>query len=235
MEKRFCSAIIPAAGKGSRMGTAIKKQFLQLLGKEVIIHTLERFEQCEAIDEIIVVTSGDMVDAMKALLTKYGMKKVTQVIAGGKERQDSVYQGLLHVNEKADVIVVHDGLRPFVQEQDLIKTIEVAREEGACILGVPVKDTIKVCNKNQEVISTPARKTLWAIQTPQVFRKDILQKGYHKAYQEGFMGTDEAMLVERLGIGVKVATGSYDNIKITTKEDLFLAEALLARKQEGEK
>ncbi len=233
MEKNFCSAIIPAAGKGIRMGTEIQKQFLQLADKEVIIHTLEKFENCEVIDEIIVVTGEEMIPYMESLIQTYQLKKVVKIIKGGKERQDSVYQGLKNVNEKSDIIVIHDGVRPFILESDMIKTIEGAKESGACILGVPSKDTMKVCSKNQEVVHTPSRDTLWAVQTPQTFRKDILLRGFNKAYRDDFVGTDESTLVERLGIRVKVATGSYDNIKITTKEDLFLAEALLKRKQEG--
>lgn len=228
-KKCFCSAIIPAAGKGTRMGTPISKQFLKLNSKEIIVYTLEKFEQCEEIDEIIVVTGKETITYIKNLVETYHLNKVSKIVEGGKERQDSVYSGIQNVNKNVNIILVHDGVRPFVNQSDIRKTIEIAEKQGACILGVPTKDTIKICAANQDVVRTPERKTLWSIQTPQTFQKEILMCAYTKAYEDGFVGTDEAMLVERLGIPVKVVEGSYDNIKITTKEDLYVAQAFLER------
>ncbi len=232
--KPYCAAVVVAAGKGTRMGTSVSKQFLKLNGKEIIAHTLEKFQFCDGVDEIIVVTGKDSIDFIKEeILERYHIDKAVSVVEGGSQRQDSVYNGLCAVSENAEIIVVHDGVRPFITRQDIQKTVVEAAASGACALGVRTKDTIKICAKDNIIIDTPDRSTMWFIQTPQTFRKDILKKAFEAARKEGFLGTDEAVLVERLCIPVKVVEGSYDNIKITTKEDLYIGEAFLKRQGGG--
>ncbi len=223
----ICTAIIVAAGKGKRMGTAISKQFLPLAGKEILAHTVERFEQADAIRDIILVAGKEGLEDIKRMVQEYGWRKVVSVIEGGKERQDSVKNGLDAVSGETEIVLIHDGVRPFVTEDILNKSIEAAVVMGACAAGVPVKDTIKVCDQDNIAVKTPDRNTLWQIQTPQTFRKDLIMKAYQRAACDGFIGTDDASLAEHCGYPVKVIFGSYRNIKITTKEDLLIGEALL--------
>jgi len=226
--KPYCVAMVVAAGKGTRMGTSVYKQFLKLNDKEVIAHTLEKFQSCDGVDEIIIVTGKDTIPFMeKEVVEKYHFNKVIQVIAGGAQRQDSVYNGLCAVNHAADIIVVHDGVRPFVTKEDIQRTIEEALVSGACALGVRAKDTIKICAKDNIIVETPDRSTAWYIQTPQTFQVDILKSAFEQAKKDGFLGSDEAVLVERMAIPVRVVEGSYNNIKITTKEDLYIGEVFL--------
>lgn len=228
MEKqKFCSAVIVAAGQGKRMGTKISKQFLKLGEVEVIIHTLKKFQNCDDIDEIILVTGQEEISNLQQLAEAYKITKAARIVAGGKERQDSVWNGVQAVQAKADVVLVHDGVRPFVTQEDITRTIQTAREMGACVLGVKAKDTVKQCDAAGNIVMTPDRSLLWYIQTPQAFQKEILLQAFQQAREEGFLGTDDAMLVERLGKTVRVIEGSYKNIKITTKEDLAIAEVFL--------
>ncbi|MGN1230661.1 MAG: 2-C-methyl-D-erythritol 4-phosphate cytidylyltransferase [Anaerotignum sp.] len=220
-------AVIVAAGKGKRMGTEISKQFLPLGGKEILAHTVEKFEQASAIRDIILVTGADSLEDVQAMVQEYGWKKVISVVAGGKERQDSVYSGLKQLREDTEIVLIHDGVRPFVTEKIIEDSIAVAMEMGGCVAGVPAKDTIKVCNGENIAVATPDRSTLWQIQTPQTFRKDLILQAYERAAQEGAIGTDDASLAEHSGYPVKVIMGSYRNIKITTKEDLLIGEAFL--------
>lgn len=221
------SVIICAAGVGKRMKSAIAKQYIELRGRTILSYTIEAFQKSEDISNIIIVTGKDEIDYVKSeIVDKYNFSKVKAVVEGGKERQDSVYNGLKQMKD-ADIVLVHDGVRPFVEQKDIHNIIEETKKYGACISGVRVKDTIKVCDENGYIKDTPARSTLWAAHTPQSFKYDIIKRAYESAYRDGVMGTDDSMLVERLGVRVKVVEGSYNNIKLTTPDDLYLGENIL--------
>lgn len=223
----ICTAVIVAAGKGKRMGTEISKQFLPLGGKEILAHTVERFERAADIRDIILVTGMDSIEDVQDMAKAYDWKKITGIATGGRERQDSVRNGLRLVSADTEIVLIHDGVRPFVTEDMLHLSIETALEMGACAAGVPAKDTIKVCNGKNIAVATPERSTLWQIQTPQTFRRDLIITAYETAEKDGFVGTDDASLAEHCGYPVKVIMGSYRNIKITTREDLLIGEAFL--------
>ena len=229
--KPICSAVIVAAGKGKRMGTDVSKQFLPLCGKEILTHTVEKFEIAQQIRDIILVTGEDSLQDVMDMVQEYGWNKVICVTAGGKERQDSVWNGLSQVPIDTEIILIHDGVRPFVTEDVINLSIETAMKKGGCVAGVPAKDTIKVCDVENIAVATPDRSTLWQIQTPQTFRKELIMQAYQRAKEEGFNGTDDASLAEYSGYPVKVIMGSYRNIKITTKEDLIIGEAFLKEEQ----
>ena len=180
-QKSYCTAILPAAGSGKRMGKDIKKQFLKLNGKEIIVYTIEKFEQCNEVDEIIIVTTEETIPFLWEIVKREGFQKVVAIVKGGTERQHSVYAGICAVSEKTDFVIVHDGVRPFVAIEDISKTIEIAKQKGACVLGVKRKDTIKICDEENKIIQTPKRDFVWCIQTPQVFKKSLLLKAFEKA------------------------------------------------------
>lgn len=224
------SVIIPAAGQSRRMGLGTNKQFLTLKGKPVLAHTLAVFENCLAVQEIIIVAAeGEEEYCRREIIENHSFSKVSQVITGGKERQDSVYQGILALSPDTEIVIVHDGARPFLTAELINRSIEHCLETGAAIVAVPVKDTIKIVNGEQTVENTPPRHTLWAVQTPQTFRYSLLKEAHDRAKMQGFLGTDDASLVERLGGQVKVVLGSYENLKITTPEDLIIGGAILER------
>lgn len=225
---QYISVIIAAAGMSNRMGSKINKQFISINNKPILVHTLEKFEGCSYVDEIILVAKEDEIDyCRKEIIKRYNFNKVAKIIRGGKERQDSVYNGILALDEKTDIVLSHDGARPFVKIENIIDGIKGAYKDGACVVGVPVKDTIKVVESSNGIVETPKRDMLWAAQTPQCFKKEIIQEGYRKAIEDGYIGTDDSGLVERMGLDVKIIMGSYENIKITTPEDLILAESIL--------
>lgn len=229
--RTLVSAIIVAAGKGKRMGQGFNKQYIILREKPIVAHTLEVFEKSSYIDDIIlVVPKEEMAYAEKEVVSKFNLRKVTKIIGGGKERQDSVYNGLLAVDNNCKIVMVHDGVRPFVNEDLIKKSIEKTKKTGAVILAMPVKDTIKIINSKDEVVDTPNRKKLWAVQTPQTFLYEVLKSSYDRAQKEHIFATDDSMIVEKSGYVVKKIEGSYKNIKITTPEDLIMAEAII---QEG--
>ncbi|OKP76518.1 2-C-methyl-D-erythritol 4-phosphate cytidylyltransferase [Paenibacillus helianthi] len=215
-------AVIVAAGRGTRMGTAESKQYLLLQGKPIIVHTLEVFQRHPLISEIVLVTGQEDVDRCREWVKAYKLDKVSSVVTGGSERQHSVHLGLRKLG--TTWVMVHDGVRPFVQEEEITACYEYAKEIGASVLAVPVKDTIKQVDGEGKVLSTPDRRSLWAIQTPQTFRLSELIMAYESAERDGFLGTDDSSLAERSGIPVAVVEGSYANIKITTPEDLDFAE-----------
>lgn len=226
----LCSAIIVAAGSSTRMSETGNKQFIEILGKPILAYTIETFENCELIDEIIIVTrEEDIVCCSNVVVQPYEFNKVKKIIAGGSERQYSVYNGLKEVSDKCNVVVIHDGARPLVEIDEIEKTIFECLEHKAVTVGVKVKDTIKVVNKNGIIVDTPDRDTLWSIQTPQTFAYDIIVKAHEKALEDGFIGTDDAILVERLGYSVKVVEGNYKNIKITTREDLDIIKYFIEK------
>ena len=224
-EKLRCTAIIMAAGKGKRMQTAVSKQFLHVCGKEILAWTVDVFEKSPLVDTILLMASADGKEDVQHLWDSYGWKKVAAVLEGGKERQNSVANGLAAVGEDTDIVLIHDGVRPFVTEEMIADSIVAAQAYGGAVIGVPAKDTIKVCSADGLAVETPDRSTLWQIQTPQTFQRDLIVNAYEKADRDGFLGTDDASVAEFAGHQVKVVMGSYRNIKITTKEDLVIAEA----------
>lgn len=220
--------VIVAAGTGTRMQSSVSKQYLLLQGKPIIIHTLEVFHSIKAVDDVVLVVGESEVTSVREMIKKYPyLNKITKIIPGGKERQSSVYEGLKQLAEEMEWVMVHDGVRPFVSQTHFNALYNEMIRSEAAVLAVQVKETIKVVNRDKEIESTPDRSMLWAIQTPQAFRLDTLIQAHKLAAEQVFIGTDDAMLVERLGISVKVVEGSYSNIKITTPDDFLLAEAIL--------
>jgi len=231
-ENYFVSVIVAAAGMSNRMGSKINKQFIAIDNKPILAHTLEKFEKCKYVDEVIVVSKEEEVEyCKKEIVKKYGFKKVKNIVKGGKERQDSVYNGILALDEKSQIVLTHDGARPFIRTEIIEKGIQGVLEYGACVVGVPVKDTIKAINSDDEVHHTPKRSLLWAAQSPQCFWTDLLKKGYDLAIKEDILGTDDSSLVEKTGHTIKMIMGSYDNIKITTPEDLIIADSFLKNRE----
>ena len=229
MKREKNTAIILAAGQGKRMNSSVPKQYLMLGDRPVLFYAINMFESSEYIDEIILVVGSDQIDyCTNEIVNHYDFKKVKKIIEGGSERYLSVYCGIKEAQD-ADNIFIHDGARPFVSKKNIEDTLMSVRECGACALGVPVKDTIKIVNNNMFVDYTPNRNLVWAIQTPQVFKKDILLEAYNKLLVSSIDNvTDDAMVVEMmLGIKVKVVEGNYKNIKITTPEDLIIGECYL--------
>jgi len=225
MEK--VGAIIVAAGKSERMG-GVEKIFAIIDGKPLLAHSVEVFQRCPSIDEIVIVLSQSKLNAGLSLVKEYHWSKVSTVCPGGARRQDSVSEGLRRL-DKVDWVLIHDGARPCVTQDIIERGLGEARESGAAIPAMPVADTIKIVSSNYYVKDTPPRDKLWAVQTPQVFRFDIIAEAHRKA--KGNV-TDDAAMVESLGHKVKVFKGSYTNIKVTTPEDLIIAEAIIkSRKQ----
>lgn len=221
--------IIVAAGTGSRMKKDINKQFIKLDNKEIIAYTIDKFYINDEIGDIVVVIKKDEEDYFKKnILEKYKFKNI-KIAYGGEERQDSVYNGIQKLDKNCEVVLVHDGARPFVTEEIINNSIQEAKKHNAVVVGVKVKDTIKVVGEEGNIVDTPNRKYLWSVQTPQVFKYDIITKAYENAYNENYYGTDDAMLVEKIGYDVKMIEGSYDNIKITTQEDLNFGEQILRK------
>lgn len=214
------SAIIVAAGKGKRMGLGYNKLLAKIDDKEIIVLTLEKFENSSSIDEIILVASEDEFDYFNQnIINRYGFKKI-KLALGGKERQNSVYNGLKKC-DNAEIVLIHDGARPYVDEDMIERSINAAREYGAATVAVPVVDTIKVVEDGFSV-ETPDRKKLYAIQTPQSFKYELILKAHEYAINNNILATDDTMLVERLGHKVRIIEGSYSNIKITTPNDIQL-------------
>ena len=228
MNSKIC-ALIPAAGKGSRMVNSVKKPYLKLAQKPILAHTLQRFEENTAVDAIfVIVDKDDFSDCRTNVLEPYTFTKVKELIAGGETRQMSVYNGVRALSEDVDFVVVHDGVRPFVNDQIIFACLAAADAYGAAVAAVPVKDTIKIADENAFIVETPVRERLWAVQTPQVFRKSLLEEAHQKAHAQQLTATDDAALVEHLGFPVKLVMGSYENLKITTPEDLRVAEVRLS-------
>jgi 2-C-methyl-D-erythritol 4-phosphate cytidylyltransferase len=234
MDSLSVVAIVPSAGLGTRVGGRVKKPYLPIGEKPLLVHTLSQLEGSPFIGHIILVVSPDDLSYCKgSLVREYGLHKVDRVVAGGRERQDSVWRGLRRARPSETVIMVHDGARPFVTQKLIEKSVKSAVKWGAAIAAVPVTDTVKEVTSRREVVRTVDRRTLWLVQTPQTFRADILKEAYRAARRDGYVGTDDACLVERLGIKVKVIAGSYDNLKITTAADLAIAQAVVGKGKAG--
>ncbi len=228
-------AVIPAAGAGKRLGLGINKAFAKICGVPLLVHCLKMLAATEMLSRAIIVLAPEEVQEGEELLHSYQEKYFAnlplQVVAGGKERQDSVANALAAITETSGYIAVHDGARPFAGKEVFARTLAAAQKYGAAIAAVSVKDTIKVINEAGEVIATPARSTLQAVQTPQVFELNLLKKAYANLAEHPAQVTDDASVVELLGHKVVVALGRYENIKITTPEDLLFAENLLTQQE----
>jgi len=223
-------AIIPCAGLGRRMGGVVPKQFLEIQGKPLVVFTLDKFERCPEIHHVVLVVPPDHIETARAMTERWGMSKVDKVVAGGDERQDSVANGLGELPEECEIVIVHDGVRPFISISKIQEVVAAARKKGAAILAVPVKDTVKR-GRDGCVEETLERDSLWAVQTPQGFRTDWIRAAYEKARQDGYSGTDDAALLERCGYRVTIVEGEERNVKITSPEDLAWAEFRI--KEEG--
>ena len=226
------NAIIVAAGKGARMGSAQRKQYLLVAGQPILYYTLRQFDACTSVDRIcLVVPKQDLDYCNDEVLTTAKLIKPVKLVPGGLERQQSVFQGLEALDYKNGLVAIHDGVRPLIEPSIIEACILKASENGACVPGIPVTDTIKKTNQKGEVTATLQRGNLWSIQTPQVFEYRIIMEAHYRAIKERFVGTDDASLVERLGYPVTIVKGSKNNIKVTTEEDLFIASKLLVDQQ----
>lgn len=221
------SAIIPAAGTGKRMGGGTAKQFLPLRGEPVLVHTVRLFSDSPLVDEVVIAAQD--VEATRALVG--GIPKVTHVVQGGAERQDSVWAALQVVHSRPRIVCVHDAARPLLPHTVLETVLRAAADSLAQVVAVPMKDTVKTVGPDGFVTATPDRSTLWAVQTPQVFWAETLVAAFRKAQADSFVGTDCASLVERLGVGVRIHPGSHENLKLTTPEDLIIAEGILRARE----
>jgi len=223
-------AIIPAAGSGTRIGGDIKKQFLPLKGKPIIVHTLQQFEHCSEVDEVALALPESAMSEMEAIVERYRLHKVSKMVLGGAKRQDSVRNVLNRLALKdSDIVLVHDGVRPFIETKRIAHLLKICKEYDAAVLAVQPKDTIRRSTAGGYFDQTLDRTALWMIQTPQAFRSKLLIKAFEKAKKDKFYSTDEAALVERLGVKIRIVEGSYDNIKITTPEDLELGLLIFDR------
>lgn len=227
-----CTAIILAAGQGKRMKTKVQKQFLMLQGKPLLYYSLACFQKSDEIQEIVVVTGKESIDYCRSeIIEKYGFTKVKSIAEGGKERYDSVYAGLEACSADTDYVFIHDGARPFVTEDIIKRTKEVAVTYQACIAGMPSKDTVKIIDENNMVSATPERSRVWSVQTPQVFLYSLIKEAHDTARSVSMQGiTDDAMVVEQYkNTPVHIVEGAYENIKITTPEDILVAEKNLEK------
>lgn len=236
--KKKCAAVVLAAGQGKRMGTSVQKQYIELEGKPLIYYALKTFQESEMIDAmVLVVGKGQVSYGEREIVGKYGFSKVTAVVEGGKERYDSVWQGLKAVepDQEIEYVFIHDGARPFVDEAILRRGYETVRRHRACVAGMPSKDTVKLVDEEAFAVNTPRRKYVWTIQTPQIFEKELIVEAYARLMKEEHEDvTDDAMAVEKMmRVPVKLFEGSYENLKITTPEDLKVAEVFLGWRVSG--
>ena len=223
------TAIVLAAGQGKRMHSKVQKQFLEIQGYPVLYYSLHCFQESPLIQDIILVTGEEMISyCEQEIVKKYGFSKVRKVTAGGKERYDSVYAGLLCCQD-TDYVYIHDGARPFITEEMVQRGYEAVKRTNACVMGMPSKDTVKLADSSGYIKETPDRKIVWNIQTPQIFSYDLIRGAYESIRKKDMTGvTDDAMVVEQeTGTKILLVEGSYQNIKITTPEDLAIAEAFL--------
>ena len=222
------AVIIAAAGSGKRMGGGIPKQYGNLGGMSILARSVKAFADLKEIYQITIVTNEDFIERCRSELFNLGlMSKVREILPGGQERQDSIYNAVRRLPEDVDLVLVHDGVRPFVKGELIRRTIEVAKVHGAAVVAVPVKDTIKMVEENL-LTKTLDRRRLYSVQTPQGFRRAMLVRAYDEAYRKNYYGTDDAFLVEKTGEKIYVVKGDYNNIKITTMEDILFGEAILS-------
>ena len=227
-------AVVPAAGSGRRLGSGTAKQFLLLQEKPILAHTLQKFDASPDVDEIAVAVPEQAIVDTEAMISRYRLHKVSKVVTGGEKRQDSVYNVLKRFAfQPRDIVLVHDGVRPFIRPEQISRLVEACRTHEAAVLAVQPKDTLRRSNGGGFFDQILDRSAVWLIQTPQAFNAVLLMKAFEKAVHEKFYSTDEAALVERLGTKIKIVEGSYDNIKITTREDLELGALILERWSQG--
>lgn len=225
-------AVVPAGGLGKRMGAGTPKQFLMLDGVPMMLHSLRVLDRAPSVTEVVlVVPKEEQARVLTEVVDRYGLKKVLKVVPGGATRQESVHHGLNEVGDDVEIVVVHDAVRPFVTVDLIERSIETARKHGGAIVAVPMKDTPKQAGPDGLIHKTLARAGLWLAQTPQTFRRALVVEAYRKAGVEHVHATDDAALAERLGHPVAIVEGSWENIKITTPEDMILAEAILAARK----
>lgn len=231
------TAIVLAAGQGKRMHSDVQKQYLLLNGKPVLCYSLQAFERSPEIEQIVlVVAAGDIAYCRTEIVEKYGFRKVNRIVEGGKERYDSVACGL-HAVEKSDYVYIHDGARPFINEEMIARLQSAVEQCGACVAAMPSKDTVKLADAQGNVAETPERRRVWTVQTPQVFSFSLVRDAYEQyLLHKETEATDDAMVVERMsGHAVRLVEGDYRNIKITTQEDMLIAEAFLRQRCGKEK
>lgn len=234
MKKEQCTAIVLAAGQGKRMGMEVQKQYLELAGKPVLAYSLEKFQESTVIDSIILVVGEDQEEYVrKEIIEPYKISKVSGIVTGGKERYHSVWNGLQLA--ESGYVFIHDGARPFLDDEIIERVYREVQVHKACVVSMPVKDTIKMADSRGFVTSTPDRNYVWLMQTPQVFETELVKKAYEMLMQAEMSNvTDDAMVVEQmLHHPIKLVQGSYENIKITTPEDLDIANALVKRKNKN--
>lgn len=230
----WVAAVVPAGGRGVRMGSRTPKQFLQLAGVPLLVHSLRVLEASQTIGEIIlVVPETDVTACQNELVPAFGFSKISRVISGGTRRQDSVWNGLQAVDGRTDVVVVHDAVRPFVTEAMVQAVVDRARVHGAALVGIPLRDTIKRVGPDGMIEATLDRQRLWSAQTPQAFKIELLREAHQSGQRDNVDVTDDAGLVERLGRPVSIVTGTADNVKMTRPEDLLMGEAIAAAKRNG--
>jgi len=226
------AAVVPAAGRGTRMGLNVKKQFLMLEGIPLVGHVLKVFEESPVIHSVVLVTGrGEEDYCRRSIVERLGIRKVAAVVPGGNERQESVFRGLMAVSPDTGIVVVHDGARPLLSPEGLAAVVDAAVACGAATLAVPVKDTVKLAGEGGFVAETLPRERLWLTQTPQAFRYRLILEAHCRAREAKYTATDDAGLVELLGKPVRIVAGSYENLKITTPEDLIVASAIIRARQ----
>ena len=237
MDKSYrTAAVVLAAGSGKRMNAGVKKQYMEIAGRPVLYYSLKAFEE-SFIDEIVLVVSQDEIEQVQeSYVNQYGFQKISRIVAGGKERYHSVACGLQAVRQDCDFVFIHDSARPMLTQEILQRAYRAVQEEEACVVGVPSKDTVKIADEQGYVSVTPNRSLVWNVQTPQVFRYGLICQAHTEIRKGSMEGvTDDSMIVESLGIcPVKLVMGSYDNIKVTTPEDLVIAENILSRRTAGQ-
>ena len=229
MSDRYTSAIIVAAGDSTRMGGRMSKQLIPLNGRPAIEYTIRAFQSCDLIDEIIIVARPQDIDDIAH--TAFAFRKVSTVTAGGRDRADSVRRGVQAASRRATHYAIHDGARILISEHEIRRVLTAAYECGAATLGTPVTDTVKIVSPEMEIVSTPDRSALFAVQTPQVFEKDLYRRAMENAANCQLTVTDDCAMVEALGEKVKVVKGEYSNIKLTTPPDIAIAEAILSQRK----
>jgi len=223
-------ALIAAAGKGRRMNSRISKPFIPVSGKPILAYTIDKFEKCKSIDKIYLIVNPEEKEIChKNIILKYNFSKVQELVDGGDTRQDSIYNGLKALDRDTDIVVIHDGARPLVEENIIQNSIEKAQKYGAAIAAIPIKDTVKKSDNNFYISKTLNREEIWRAQTPQTFKYDIILPAYHQAYKDKYLATDDAAIVEKYGHKVKLIIGPEENIKITTPFDLIVAEVFLKK------
>ena len=219
--------IVPAAGSSTRMGGGVRKPLIELRGRPVLWHTLGRFQNITGLDQIVIVAHpGDIAEIERSVWPQLAERGATRLVPGGERRQDSVTNGLDALEPGADIVLIHDAVRPFVPRRAIEESIEAAAQHGAAVVAMPVADTVKRAN-GERVAETVLRDDLWGAQTPQVFRLELIRRAFDQAAKDGFECTDDAQLVERLGAEVRLVRGSYENFKITTPSHVRMADALL--------